>query len=498
MEKRRSGVRRTDFSVLFLLLAVALASGQVLEYDWTTLLETPATAEFPEKLFEMESGDFVLFGSIQYSWVAASSAMFKFDAHGDTVFSVTFSGKRFDKVIGLSNDRFLAFEWTDSDTAWHAYRISSIGEILWEKKLTQGIWKGFNENFNISEDENGNLKILGVSTDYSLGSYTIMDALADSLLDSLHAATAVIDRAYFLPDGATFPRILGKVNGGYILLAKVFMTSGSNYYLKYDLGKVDSTGRTEWAFRLFPLEFLQETLLTDDLEWFEVLPSGGVSLLLSRIPLGGSYPMGTQWLIISNSGILTLQKSLGQNIIYAYAFPMLNGDYLFIGHSPTRCVLKMDSLGNQLDLKTVAPYSFGFNDRQALLARDSSLVFADVTLPLLFPPDPDGPLPNQDIVLSKLGREAIAVEKGPGQTVAAALSAGPNPFHPSARIQYDTGPAGEGTISLYNQAGRLLFSREVQGSGVFNWNAGNRACGVYVCRLSVGGKTLARKMTLIR
>jgi hypothetical protein len=97
--------------------------------------------------------------------------------------------------------------------------------------------------------------------------------------------------------------------------------------------------------------------------------------------------------------------------------------------------------------------------------------------------------------------EEITVVEAPSpasDTGAGIVQNNPNPFNPSTVIAYSMPGGKEGFVKIYSGDGSLVLSRKVRGSGSLNWNAGNRASGVYLCQLSLGHSVFTRKMMLIR
>lgn len=78
----------------------------------------------------------------------------------------------------------------------------------------------------------------------------------------------------------------------------------------------------------------------------------------------------------------------------------------------------------------------------------------------------------------------------------------PNPFNPRTTISFATTAAGRVALRVYDLAGRqvrVLVDGELP-SGVHTvvFDARELASGVYVCRLTAGGFTQARKLALVR
>ena len=78
----------------------------------------------------------------------------------------------------------------------------------------------------------------------------------------------------------------------------------------------------------------------------------------------------------------------------------------------------------------------------------------------------------------------------------------PNPFNPSTSIDYQIKQSGLVTIKVYDMLGnevRTLVNEYKQaGNYTLNFNAGSLSSGVYLCRITAGGYTAARKMILVK
>jgi hypothetical protein len=74
----------------------------------------------------------------------------------------------------------------------------------------------------------------------------------------------------------------------------------------------------------------------------------------------------------------------------------------------------------------------------------------------------------------------------------------PNPFNPSTSINYSIIDKQKAHLSIYSNDGTLVLKQEVQGQGIFHWNAEKEASGVYLCKLETGNKVFCNKMLLIR
>ena len=78
----------------------------------------------------------------------------------------------------------------------------------------------------------------------------------------------------------------------------------------------------------------------------------------------------------------------------------------------------------------------------------------------------------------------------------------PNPFNPVTTIGFSLPDAQKVTLSVYNLVGQqvvTLVNKELPaGYHAINWHAENMASGVYLSKLSSGGKTITQKMLLMK
>ncbi|MGH2569266.1 MAG: T9SS type A sorting domain-containing protein, partial [Bacteroidota bacterium] len=96
--------------------------------------------------------------------------------------------------------------------------------------------------------------------------------------------------------------------------------------------------------------------------------------------------------------------------------------------------------------------------------------------------------------------EAGALTEASSEEIA--LSTYPNPFNPSTRFEYRVAQAGFVSLKIYDLLGRevaVLVNEEKQpGAYSVVWNAGAMPSGVYFSRLESNGKSLIRKLLLVR
>jgi hypothetical protein len=78
----------------------------------------------------------------------------------------------------------------------------------------------------------------------------------------------------------------------------------------------------------------------------------------------------------------------------------------------------------------------------------------------------------------------------------------PNPFNPMTTIEFSLPTASDYRLTIYNIEGRLVdeFQGRADAPGEFqvDWNAGDRASGVYLYRLDAGQFSQTRKMLLLK
>lgn len=78
----------------------------------------------------------------------------------------------------------------------------------------------------------------------------------------------------------------------------------------------------------------------------------------------------------------------------------------------------------------------------------------------------------------------------------------PNPFNPATEITYFLPTSTHVNISVYNILGErldiLVDEEQTAGHRTIRWNGGQFASGIYICRLTAGGRSQARKMVLLK
>ncbi|HMB90715.1 MAG TPA: T9SS type A sorting domain-containing protein, partial [Rhodothermales bacterium] len=78
----------------------------------------------------------------------------------------------------------------------------------------------------------------------------------------------------------------------------------------------------------------------------------------------------------------------------------------------------------------------------------------------------------------------------------------PNPFNPSTTIPFTLKQAGEVSLVVYDLLGREVAQviNELRPAGTYQavWVAGDLPSGLYIYKLSVGGESMTRKMTLLK
>ncbi|MFZ2324355.1 MAG: T9SS type A sorting domain-containing protein, partial [Ignavibacteriaceae bacterium] len=79
----------------------------------------------------------------------------------------------------------------------------------------------------------------------------------------------------------------------------------------------------------------------------------------------------------------------------------------------------------------------------------------------------------------------------------------PNPFNPSTTIRINVAEVTPVTLRIYNALGQLITTLINDqtlsvGSHLVSWNAGAMASGTYFYSLQAGGKTITKKMMLVK
>jgi hypothetical protein len=78
----------------------------------------------------------------------------------------------------------------------------------------------------------------------------------------------------------------------------------------------------------------------------------------------------------------------------------------------------------------------------------------------------------------------------------------PNPFNPSTTFSYQLSAAGYVTLKVYDILGRvvtfLVNEKQYAGMHTVNFNAQNLTSGVYIYQLTTNGKSLTKKMVVLK
>jgi hypothetical protein len=118
---------------------------------------------------------------------------------------------------------------------------------------------------------------------------------------------------------------------------------------------------------------------------------------------------------------------------------------------------------------------------------------------------------ESDVITSAQSRFTLIVEPNTSTSIETAteLPDGialeqnyPNPFNPTTRISYTMPVSGTAHLAVYDLLGRevavLVNGPVAAGSQFVNFDASALSSGVYMYRLTAGGQTLTRKMTLMK
>ncbi len=78
----------------------------------------------------------------------------------------------------------------------------------------------------------------------------------------------------------------------------------------------------------------------------------------------------------------------------------------------------------------------------------------------------------------------------------------PNPFNPVTTISYIINEKSPVVLDVYNLQGqlvnRLVNGSQTAGTHTIQWNATDQPSGVYLYRLTIDGRSITRKMTVIK
>ncbi len=118
--------------------------------------------------------------------------------------------------------------------------------------------------------------------------------------------------------------------------------------------------------------------------------------------------------------------------------------------------------------------------------------------------------PNPFVLDPTLVQRAYFAETGvaggagaPGPTARLKLLLAPNPFNPLVTVSYELEEAGAVELAVYDLRGRrvaTLQRRALLAAGRYRlqWNARGMASGIYLCRLTAGGRSVSRRLVLLK
>ena len=100
-------------------------------------------------------------------------------------------------------------------------------------------------------------------------------------------------------------------------------------------------------------------------------------------------------------------------------------------------------------------------------------------------------------------KDNISSAKNPVSAVVFELSQNyPNPFNPSTTISYSIPNAGYVSLRVYDLLGHevttLVNTFKEAGNYSASWNASKATSGMYLYKLESNGKTITRKLTLMK
>jgi len=120
-------------------------------------------------------------------------------------------------------------------------------------------------------------------------------------------------------------------------------------------------------------------------------------------------------------------------------------------------------------------------------------------------PFPSGSMPDMGACESRLDSPVVALETLFADYIPKTYDLRqnyPNPFNPSTTIEFDLPKTSDVVLKVFNILGEevaiLVSDKLSSGSYSYDWDAGNRASGVYLYRLQAGDYIETRKMVLMR
>lgn len=150
-----------------------------------------------------------------------------------------------------------------------------------------------------------------------------------------------------------------------------------------------------------------------------------------------------------------------------------------------------------VDLRETGNYTFYLDDSKSQKSRVDSDLFAPKVASV------ESSNSNQFMLTVKPGGTINSVEEESNLPKNIQLQQNyPNPFNPSTSIEFALPEKANVQISVYNAIGQhvatLLNEVKAAGSHEVIWDASSAPSGIYFYRLSIGNRSLIKKMTLIK
>jgi len=201
--------------------------------------------------------------------------------------------------------------------------------------------------------------------------------------------------------------------------------------------------------------------------------------------------IGENTVIAANSNAFTLSgySSLNNTVtvlnLAETPYVRLTGDYIGlanIGYNGTRYYAFNSYYGNWVELIPQGNYiGATVGDKTAIVARSN----------YLYAFDPQAP--------QSVGDENEQIRL-PGEI--ALLSNYPNPFNPSTLIDFNIARPSKVSIEIFDILGRLVDKNEMgimpAGSHHWEWQPGDKAAGLYICKLTTDNDNRTIKMTFVK
>jgi len=432
----------------------------------------------------------------------------------DTLWTAFGEGDRCFDVIEISNRNILAGGRSSHIGGLYLLETDENGELIFEKYYGD---LGSASIRSIHELNNGNFMIFG-----SMGTFENNDIFVgkiDNNGDTLWIKTYgdslfnFCSNAYYTNDS------------GYILSGNTETDSGSVYMLL----KVDSIGNMQWI-KTYMYGLGESVVQTND-GGYLVVGYGDYASMLLVDSLGNEITH-----INDGNEYYSVTKSIDGNYVAAGAKWHSYGEYY------TLYIVKVDSelnllnwkeygafgdwsIGYSIDNTSDGGYIIGGETGPALFYEDGYVLKVDADLEKQWDMTFDVPYTEVRIFsahetsdgnyiaagdngdyawLLKLGevQDVVSGDSVNLPTNYLTLTSYPNPFNTSTEIRYYLPEQAEIKLEVFNLLGRrvdiLYKGKKTKGYHSINWDAADYPSGIYFCKLISGGRSVIKKMILLK